>query len=341
MGPPEEPVAPERVQNNNNGDNIEIDGEPEIVNITDQNRHLINDSLGGMIVLPSGTLKLTPQFVTKQKNPDIQRMKLHARTPTTTPQCVRALDGHPQPSDLDLHWTHEGEWAKIPIERYTRLNKDSPHEIVRVESYIDEQGVIRKAVSYGRTDQQITVWYRYGDIQQYYPNWKIHRPSLFYNGKKWRDETPFFLNKVKKKMHVENNKKKHKVFIIQEGINLPKVDNKYYDFNNIMQKVNILLGDSKVGKTENIGLSNLRSNDFQEPYNRETSTQTMDMFVKNPKYYFGYHDISKFRNNNQNLRFSKNHNSKQNSKVKTQNTSSIHSKKKAGRIYPQENLKSG
>merc|ERR1711874_696004 len=149
MIPPEEPVAPERVQEND-GNNAENNGEPIVVNITDQNRHLISDSLGGMIVLPSGTLRLTPQFVTKQKNPDIQRMKEFARPPTTTPQCVRALDGHPQPSNLNLHWTHEGEWAKIPIERFTRLNKDSPHEIVRVESYIDEQGVIRKAVSYGR-----------------------------------------------------------------------------------------------------------------------------------------------------------------------------------------------
>merc|ERR1711874_675393 len=111
------------------------------------------------------------------------------------------------------------------------------------------------------------------------------------------------------------------------------------------QKVNILLGDSKVGKTENIGLSNLRSNDFQEPYNRETSTQTMDMYVKNPKYYFGYHNISKFSNNNQNLRFSKRFSKKQNSKVKTQNTSSIaravQSEKKVSSIYSQENLKSG
>merc|ERR1711913_146331 len=88
-----------------------------------------------------------------------------------------------------------------------------------------------------------------------------------------------------------------------------------------------------------------------------------DMFVKNPKYYFGYHEISKLSNNNQNLRFSKNHNSKknvsnpkinnqnlrfskkQNSKIKTQNTSSIaraiHSERNASRLYSQENLRSG
>merc|ERR1711874_875328 len=132
-------------------------GEPAVVDITDQNRHLISDALGGMIVLPSGALRLTPQFITQQKNPNIQRMKVFTNPPTTTPDCVRALDGHPQPSNLDLHWRYEGEWAKIPIERYTRLNKDSPHEIVRVQSYIDEQGVIRKAVSYGRSDKQLNV----------------------------------------------------------------------------------------------------------------------------------------------------------------------------------------
>merc|ERR1711913_101023 len=77
-------------------------------------------------------------------------------------------------------------------------------------------------------------------------------------------------------------------------------------------------------------------------------TQTMAMYVKNPKHHFGYHDISNSNDsnrfdskNNQNLRLSKNFNSKK----KPQNTSStsrvIHSKKKGGRIYPQENLKSG
>merc|ERR1711874_561205 len=49
-----------------------------------------------------------------------------------------------------------------------------------------------------------------------------------------------------------------------------------------------------------------------------SSTQTMAMYVKNPKHHFGYHDISNSNINNQNLRLSKKHNSK---KI-TQNTSS-------------------
>merc|ERR1711874_875230 len=168
----------------------------------------ISDSLGGMIVLPDGTLKLTPQFLTKQQNPDIQRMRKYSTRPTQTPECVRALDGHPLPSDLNLKWTHDGEWAKIPKERNARLHEDTPHEIVRVESYIDEEGVIRKAVCYERIDLKLEVWYRYGDIQQYYPNWEIHKPSLFYNGKRWRDDVPHYLNKAKKAKNVQNNQKK-------------------------------------------------------------------------------------------------------------------------------------
>merc|ERR1711874_28895 len=183
-------------------------GVPEIIAITDQNRHLISDSLGGIIVLPNGTIKLTPQFLTKQKNPNVQRMKKYPTRPTQTPECVRALVGHPQPSDLNLVWTHDGEWAKIPIKRNARLHEDTPHEIVRVERYIDEEGVIRKAVCYGRINLQLKVWYRYGDIQQYYPNWKICKPSLFYNGKRWREDIPHYLNKAIKAKNVLNNQKK-------------------------------------------------------------------------------------------------------------------------------------
>merc|ERR1711874_185079 len=226
-GDQEEPMAPERVQENAR-ENEEPNGEPAVVNITDQNRHLISDALGGMIVLPGGALRLTPQFITQQKNPNIQRMKVFSNPPTTTPDCVRALDGHPQPSNLNLQWMYEGEWAKIPIERYTRLNKESPYEIVRVQSYIDEQGVIRKAVSYGRSDKQLNVWYRYMDIQQYFPNWEIHRPSLFYNGRNWREQKPFFQNKEKKDQNRENNKKKSKDYSDQEEASGSNNNTYYY-----------------------------------------------------------------------------------------------------------------
>merc|ERR1711874_238795 len=175
----------------------------------------------------------------------------------------------------------------------------------------------------------------------------------------------------------------------QSFINLPNVNNKYFDYSSMLYKVNVLLGDNHVMN------SNISCN-FQRPFNRDMCdrennilipqkniksqghntqihthphikkhtttqsnreihnishkhntptqtlrTQTMAMYVKHPEYHFGYHNVSSPKTNNHNLRFSK----KQNSKVKTQNTSSIaravQPKKKVSSIYSQGNLKSG
>ena len=170
-----------------------------VVSITPENRHLIRDDLGGILITEDGTLRFTQQFLTQQQNPHIQRVKRHTITPIQTPPCINSLEGHPRPSVLKLDWTHTGEWAKIPKDRNARIHEDTPHEIVRVESYIDEDGIIKKAVCYETVDTRLKVWYRFGDIQRFYPNWDIPKPSLFYNGKKWREDTPHYLNKEKKK----------------------------------------------------------------------------------------------------------------------------------------------
>merc|ERR1711874_501615 len=90
--------------------------------------------------------------------------------------------------------------------------------------------------------------------------------------------------------------------------------------------------------------SNREIHNISHKHNTPTQTsrtQTMAMYVKHPEYHGGYHNVSSPKTNNQNLRFSK----KQNSKVKTQNTSSIaravQPKRKVSSIYSQENLKSG
>merc|ERR1711874_870673 len=61
---------------------------PNVVPITDQNRHLVRDDLGGMMIQADGTLRFTQQFLTQQQNPHIQRMKRHTITPTQTPACI-------------------------------------------------------------------------------------------------------------------------------------------------------------------------------------------------------------------------------------------------------------
>merc|ERR1711874_291392 len=71
----------------------------------------------------------------------------------------------------------------------------------------DEDGIIRKAVCYEKIDTKLNIWYRFGDIQRFYPNWDIPKPSLFYNGKRWREDTPHYLNKAKKAKNAQGNLK--------------------------------------------------------------------------------------------------------------------------------------
>merc|ERR1711895_371008 len=145
---------------------------------------------------------------------------------------------------------------------------------------VDEEGVIRKAVCYGRINLQLKVWYRYGDIQQYYPNWKIYKPSLFYNGKRWREDAPHYLNKAKKAKNVLNNQKKppkaptSQNTTTNEGysqsfINPPNKNNKYYDYKNLMMKVDFLLDDNRLCRSSNKRLSNVGQSALPETHSRK------------------------------------------------------------------------
>ena len=72
----------------------------------------------------------------------------HTEIPERFPYGVLSR-GHPDISDVKCHWTHGGDWVKMPIDRTTRLKAgDDNYEVVRIESYIDEEGEIRKGVCY-------------------------------------------------------------------------------------------------------------------------------------------------------------------------------------------------
>ena len=55
----------------------------------------------------------------------------------------------------------------------------------RIEKYIDIDGMIRKAVSYGMDDFKLKVWYSLDQIIQAFPNWKYEESTKFYNGRKF------------------------------------------------------------------------------------------------------------------------------------------------------------
>ena len=71
-----------------------------------------------------------------------------------------------------MHWTHVGEWAKLPTNRDEKLQEgDENYEIVRIESYIDEEGVIKKGVCYTKVATDMDVWFRHEEIMESHPHW--------------------------------------------------------------------------------------------------------------------------------------------------------------------------
>ena len=117
---------------------------PKVTPITENNKDRVSKAYFGLLRNEDGSVSITPQFITQCENPDIQRVNRYTEKPETFPMGILRR-GHAKISDLDLHWTHVGEWAKIPINRDEKLKEgDDNYEVVRIESYIDEEGAIKK-----------------------------------------------------------------------------------------------------------------------------------------------------------------------------------------------------
>ena len=67
------------------------------------------------------------------------------------------------------------------------MERTSP--IGRVERYIDTDGNIKRALSYGDKDIKLVIWYRLDEIFQAFPLWKIPQPYKFYNERRFNMET--------------------------------------------------------------------------------------------------------------------------------------------------------
>ena len=82
-----------------------------MVTITRENRDRVSFEHKGMIQNLDGTFSRTPQYETWRINQDIQLEKVRDVNPRK-PEEVG--EDHPDTSDLEIKWTHEGEWVLVP-----------------------------------------------------------------------------------------------------------------------------------------------------------------------------------------------------------------------------------
>merc|ERR1712082_480873 len=161
---------------------------PAIVRITDENRHRLSEIHPGMILNEDGTFTMTPQSMTHATNKEMQLLKEHHFIPTEA-EDTNDIINHPKPTIIKLSWSYVGEWVLVPRATNHEAEQNFKNSrIARLEKYIDEDGVVNRAISYGDEETKLKVWYRLEDIQKALPRWKLAVPPIFYNGKKCSKE---------------------------------------------------------------------------------------------------------------------------------------------------------
>ena len=150
------------------------EGRPHVVTITQENMDKVSILHKGLIQNPDGTLSRTPQYNTWTQNTNMQLKKLYETTPGMPAEIEDWY--HPEPSKLDLDWTHEGAWIMIPTGRDDRGPDYKNCRMGRMEKYIDTDGKIRRAVSYGEEELKLRVWFHIEDMKAAFPDWHIPDP---------------------------------------------------------------------------------------------------------------------------------------------------------------------
>ena len=181
------PLAQNRAQDETLSSQNRVENSPLIVDITKENEKRVSMLHKGMLINPDGTLTRTPQYETWNKNNNIQLRNIHESIPVM-PEMITQFY-HPKPSLLKLDWTHDGEWVLIPVDREDKGPDFKNYRLGRVERYIDLDGKIKRALSYGEEDIKLRVWFKLEEMFQAYPLWKIPQPCRYYNGRRFNLET--------------------------------------------------------------------------------------------------------------------------------------------------------
>ena len=152
-----------------------------VVEINDENEGQVSITHNGMIMNKDGTLSRTPQSETWAKNRNHQLVRRYETTPKM-PEYLNSIPGHPTPTNLNLEWSHVGDWYDVPL----GIDKDAEGtqtRIGRVEPYIDRDGTIKKAISYGSDKGTLSTWYSLEKVKETFPKWVIPDPPRYYNNK--------------------------------------------------------------------------------------------------------------------------------------------------------------
>ena len=158
-----------------------------VVEINENNKGQVSTVHNGMIENPDGTLSRTPQYETWVKNKEHQLKRTYETIPRL-PEYLNSIPGHPSPTNLDLKWTFMGDWYDVPINPEQSGTELEQTRVARIEPYIDVDGTIRKALSYGSDKESLGPWYHLEDIRKAFPNWRILDPSKYFNNKKFNPQ---------------------------------------------------------------------------------------------------------------------------------------------------------
>ena len=170
-----------------------------VVEIDQGNMELVSIEHNGMIVNHDGTLTRTPQYETWTKNKEHQLKETYETTPTL-PEYLNFIPDHPLPTNLKQRWSYMGDWHDAPTNPDQEGTEFEESRVARIEPYIDTNGVIRKALSYGKEAEYLGPWFNLEDILKTFPKWKISETSRYFNNKKF--------NKSARKDLQENRKER-------------------------------------------------------------------------------------------------------------------------------------
>ena len=158
-----------------------------VVEINETNEGQVSTTHNGMLVNPDGTLSRTPQSETWAKNREHQLKKTYETIPKM-PEYLNAIPGHPTPTNLDLGWTFVGNWYDVPINPDQNAVEGQQTRVGRIEPYIDLNGNIKKALSYGIDKDNLGPWYNLEEVRKTFPKWEIPDPPRYYNNKNFNPQ---------------------------------------------------------------------------------------------------------------------------------------------------------